>query len=609
MVRCLALLLVGLITGCGSDDGGAGGTGPAPPEPDPCAESETHLATGACELIGVPPEACSEGFEPDGMLGCRPLLPTEPCPLGQMAIPGETACRPVAPCGSGKWGDIPVEPSTQYVDQAYTGTDPDGSPDHPWRRIGDGVDAAAADAIVAIAAGSYEEYLNIQLKAVRLWAVCPAEVEVVAPPSEPRVMLLAGSVGMEVRDIAFRSPVGGVVVSDVTDVLFDRVWIHDVADRGLTVESTFAPAAVTLRRSLIERVVQHGVFVQGSELTVEESVVRDVAISQDGSDGYAVNIVMDGDGLRSEVVVRRSLFERVDDAAVLSFGCGLEIDGSVVRDAGLGHEGRGSLVVFQSEEDFAVGANGSVRGSYLAAGLGAGIFVSGSEVMVSDTTVEAIGPEPDSVTPRVIGAQSNSAYALRSSLTVERSTLRHEVGMGMFVGGTDAIIDHTLIEGDPNGATDLGMGMAVIAPLPFLETSVSLRSSALRYSREFGLGAYGATVLVDQSVVEDVAVTPMGTYGDGILVRGYADAPGQVDLDGSRVANASRAGLAAFDAAMSLRDTDVLCTSIALNGESLVAEFAFSDLGGNLCACDELVTQCQVLSTGIQPPEPPPFAP
>ncbi|RLB65054.1 MAG: hypothetical protein DRI90_02990 [Deltaproteobacteria bacterium] len=69
-----------------------------------------------------------------------------------------------------------------------------------------------------------EEYLNTQLKAVRLWAVCPAEVEVVAPPSEPRVMLLAGSVGMEVRDIAFRSPVGGIVVSDVTDVLCDGHW-------------------------------------------------------------------------------------------------------------------------------------------------------------------------------------------------------------------------------------------------------------------------------------------------------------------------------------------------------------------------------------------------
>ena len=60
---------------------------------------------------------------------------------------------------------------------------------------------------------------------------------------------------------------------------------------------------------------------------------------------------------------------------------------------------------------------------------------------------------------------------------------------------------------------------------------------------------------------------------------------------------------------MSLRDTEVLCTSIALNGESHVAEFAFSDLGGNLCACDELVAQCQVLSTGLVPPEPPPFAP
>src|SRR5690349_3224518 len=87
----------------------------------PCAPGEAQLEDGTCQKAGIPPDACGEGFMPDGNDGCEAILPDEPCPKGLMAVPGMTQCEEVAPCGSGTWGDIPVEPSTQYVDQSYTG--------------------------------------------------------------------------------------------------------------------------------------------------------------------------------------------------------------------------------------------------------------------------------------------------------------------------------------------------------------------------------------------------------------------------------------------------------------------------------------------------------
>src|SRR5690242_5980874 len=65
---------------------------------------------------GIPAGGCARGFEHDGIDTCQPILPASTCPAGRMAIPGEPACREVAPCGPGTYGDIPVDDATQFVD-------------------------------------------------------------------------------------------------------------------------------------------------------------------------------------------------------------------------------------------------------------------------------------------------------------------------------------------------------------------------------------------------------------------------------------------------------------------------------------------------------------
>src|SRR5262245_59309187 len=165
----------------------------------PCPPGELAV-NGSCQPAGVPPSACGKGFMPDGKQGCEPILPAAPCPAGQMAIPGETTCHEVAPCGQGTWGTIPVDADTQFVDKAYAGGGSDGTQAKPWTTIQEGIAAAKPGAIVAVAAGKYAEDLFIQGKAVRLVGRCPAMVEVSGTSSAIQVLDQAAG-GTEIRDL------------------------------------------------------------------------------------------------------------------------------------------------------------------------------------------------------------------------------------------------------------------------------------------------------------------------------------------------------------------------------------------------------------------------
>lgn len=189
MVRCCLFVIALLVAGCSSADGppdiGLPDAGPPDAGPQPCAAGELArddgtcqpaglppemrcppgelpLDNGTCQKAGVPPSDCAAGFLPDGKDGCEPILPPNPCAVGEMAIPGDTECHEVAPCGSDTWGDIPVEANTQFVDQAYSGGNSNGTQADPWITIQEAVDAAAPGAIVAVAAGSYEQDVWIQ---------------------------------------------------------------------------------------------------------------------------------------------------------------------------------------------------------------------------------------------------------------------------------------------------------------------------------------------------------------------------------------------------------------------------------------------------------------
>src|SRR5262245_51940869 len=101
IVRCTAPLI--LVLGCSSGSVADAVSPPSPASPG-CVAGQTKADDGTCLDAGVPASECGAGFRSDDAGGCSPVLPNGPCPQGQMAVPGETQCRDVAPCEPGTWG-------------------------------------------------------------------------------------------------------------------------------------------------------------------------------------------------------------------------------------------------------------------------------------------------------------------------------------------------------------------------------------------------------------------------------------------------------------------------------------------------------------------------
>ena len=146
-----------VLGGCGSSaaPSGSGGHDSGAPDAGGCVPGELADGTGACRAAGVGVGECGDGFENDDAGGCVAVLPEAACAKGAVALPGESACRPIATCPDGAWGDIPVNTPTQFVDHAFVGTS-DGSEAGPWKTIGEAYVAAEPGATIAIAAGTYD---------------------------------------------------------------------------------------------------------------------------------------------------------------------------------------------------------------------------------------------------------------------------------------------------------------------------------------------------------------------------------------------------------------------------------------------------------------------
>src|SRR5262249_13528515 len=136
--RRTAILLAAAVAGCSGEDGSVAAASSA--NGSSGGDAGTCL-DGACTDVGVPADGCATGFEHDDAHGCRPILPATDCGSGTLALPGETACHDVAPCGQGRWGSIPVDATTQYVDASYAASDSDGTSERPWRTISAGITA------------------------------------------------------------------------------------------------------------------------------------------------------------------------------------------------------------------------------------------------------------------------------------------------------------------------------------------------------------------------------------------------------------------------------------------------------------------------------------
>jgi nitrous oxidase accessory protein NosD len=672
-LTCVAWLacLLSAPSSCGPDEAKEGGEGGGATQAA-CVAGELTLADGSCQPAGVPPDQCGEGFEAvDG--GCTPIFPADRCPEGLTASLGESQCREIMPCGAGHWGDIPIEPGAHYVDLSYTGGDSDGSEQRPWTTVGEAVAAAQPGALVAIAAGTYAEDLVVQGSAVRLWGVCPAQTEIAGTGQEPAtVFIRSGADGTEIHGLSITGGRAGVIISGSANVVVQRLRVHDTGGIGVDIEDILGPTSATVTGSLIEGAQSVGLFVVGATVTVEDNVLRGTMPTSELSRGRGIEVGDNPDTQRrATVTVLDSVVDQSHDSGVFVAGSDVTIEGSLVRatlpKASDGSSGRGLTI--QSNSTTLARANVVIRGSVVELNHDAGVHVSGSDATIeattlrgtlsrqadqtrgvglviqqdfsgaranvalraslvernhlagvsvigADATVEAAlvrfnlpsGAEPQ--TGRGIDGAINAATGERSNLILRASRVEQNHQVGVFISGSDAIVEDTLVIGTlPDQLLQrYGRGIEVANDLIHFErATAAIARSRVEQCHDLGIAAWTSDVTIEGSVLLDtLSRASDSTFGDGLLV---ADG-GWVHVVDSSIASSDRGGLSVFGSTAILSSTTFDCNAIDINlepfinSQAVVTEGSLEDGGGNVCGCAGSTVECKALSTGLTPPQP-----
>lgn len=591
----------------------------APPASGPdagitCVETEVPTA-GGCTKPGVPADGCATGFVHDAKGGCVPTLPSAECPKGQLAIPGETACHEIAPCGAAPWGTIPAEADTIYVDAAYTGGASDGSRDKPFVAIAPAIAAAPIGKrpIVAIAAGTYAASVKVT-RPVRLHGRCPSMVEIRGDTTAALELTAAA----EVHGVALTGGSFGILAYDVEGVVIDATWIHDVAERGIDVEAPRRPANATVTNVLIEHAARAGIVALGAKITVERSVVR--ATDKIGTAGFGVLAQADPTKKAgAEIVLRRSLVQNSHEGGVAATGSRIEVEGSVVLDTHAPSATKpGPAVVAQVEPTSKLAGTLVVRTSLLSRAEGVAAAVIGSSLTLDRVTIRDVLSTSRKTFGVGVEATKRARAAISDSL-IERSRTA-----GINVVGSDVTIERTalrnILEQESDGA--FGVGLAIAADAARSEpASAILREVAIEHARTFGIMAHGAKLELSSIALRDIATQKSDArFGDGLtlsaletaLGNGESAIPSEATLEYAFVKGAARASINVLGSSLALRTSRLSCGAFDLEvsrwfstfgGGRVERDFTLDDRGDNVCGC-ERTAPCRAQTNSLEPAAP-----
>ena len=596
----VAITQLSLITGCGGNE-----TSPTPPPGSggPCPPGELALEDGSCLVAGVPPDACAEGFVADGLGGCTAVLPADLCGPGLMALPGETTCRPIADCGSGQWGNLPVDGQTQYVDGAYQGSS-DGTAERPWSTIQNAIDAAPPGGMVAVAAGQYVEGVRIEEKPVALWGRCPELVQLsyLEDSSALRIDGTAVS-GSSVHQLAVAGLGYGVSIRGTEDVVLERLWIHHSERSALALVGTEGPITATLRSSLLATNGRSAVIADGPQTTliIEQSVVRE---------GVATGALQDGVGVTSQrgahVSVTGSVIEHNQWVGIQGVGGHLDVVDSVIRfthPLPSGEAGIGILVYYDEGTSPAL----TVVGSELAGNTRAGIAVEGGTLEMDLTTVRDTAPEGiNQGFGSGVELAEDYGDGVLSSGAIRQSHIRGSEVMGVYVANSEVAIELTEIRDTTAGGLGYraGRGLQLQNDRPELLTS-SVHALALRHNQEVGIMVAGPVqVEITNTLIEDTPAREE-ILGDGLVVVWQPGGSAAATVQRCRIATSARAAIHTHGGTIALQDSSMECSPLYLNSQDAESVAGvLNDNGGNLCGCGTELGECQVTSTEIEPPQP-----
>jgi len=667
----LTLLGAALAIAAGCGGGGGAGTGGKGPAPDGgttgCEPGEATDDAGGCVRAGVPENGCAPGFTSKDD-ACVAVLPDAPCPAGQMAVPGEAGCRDVAACAPGTWGDIPVDASTVYVDAAYAGGNSDGSQAHPYTTIAQAIAAAKSGGLVAIAQGAYVEDLPAINKKLRIWGRCPSlvSIEASASPSVYGALHFGPAAGgSEAHGLALLGASDGVFVENTAGLVLDQLWIHGTAQRGLEADDTTGKTSVTLSRSLIEGSGELGVFAYAADVTLDASVVRSTHTLGDPQDVEGIAALTDGKR-QATVTIKGSVIEDNEHDGILAHGSSVTLTGSVVRATKAAKDKTGGVGIWaeSAPESGNMRSTLTIAGSVVEKNRLAGIQLTASDLQMDTSVVRDTDAQPSdnaggyglqtsnpggskgratavihaSVFERNRGAgivlyasdgtvessvlrdnlplvskyfgfglAANYAVKARSTVTIRASRVERNTLGGLFIVGSDATIEATVVRDTLPGALDQKGGRGIVMQPEFdsgSRANGTIKGCLVENNIEIGIfvGASDATI-ADTIVRGTLARAADGLLGDGLCV--FTDGPpATATVDRSRIEGNARAGVLDYSGDITVSDSTLECNDIHLDGETGagLAAFQFHASGKNACGCKGASASCVVATTMAVPP-------
>jgi hypothetical protein len=533
--------------------------GPAcAPTFDACGETAIAKLGGGCEPAGV--TACAAGFVAEAG-GCRATLPATPCEPGAIALPGMSACEAIAPCGE-------VAGATLFVDA--TGVFGDGSRAKPFARINEAIAAASPGAVIAVAAGTYDEDVTID-KAVRIVGSCPTAVTIrgVLAGEDRGAVVITASASLE--RVSVTGPAAGVVVTGAKGVVIDSTRVF-AALNGIRIRKG---ADAIVRRTVVDGARQFGIVVSGAVGRVERSHVHG---TKEEIVSIGVRVNPDPVSLApGEVIVVGSLLEKNEYANAEAVSSKMTIEGSVLRDGvpvagkyGVGVMAARNMTVKQP-------ADLTVRGSIVEGNSYIGIVATDSKLLVEGSVIRNTKLEAkDKKYGRGIVVQGNvTAVEARVSGSVIEAN--QETGIDVNGDAKMVVTGSIVRDTKANGETGTGVfGEVLNGKAPALEIDRSLftgnakagvisagmltvRASRFSHNKIFSLVTRGGAATVSASLFEDTSADANGLNGHGLLA--IVDKTRILDpaltVEDTAVRRARKAGIAMFGGKLTIARSSV----------------------------------------------------
>lgn len=554
---------------------GADGCEPILPEGECAVGTRAEIGNATCVPVG--PQTCPSGFEKhETGWGCRPIMPAAACEGATRDALGSKTCVPIGDCNA----PFPPASATVFVDASFT----DGQVDATHvKTITAGIAAAAANATIAVAPGTYAENVEVT-KNVTLAGKCAAEVIIDAPITDAGINV--DGVKATVKGLTVRGGSPGVAVVNVTgavvieDALLDanvragidvfeeakvdakRVVIRNTtpaSDTSIT-NGIFADvvSVVTFADGAIVHAADAGIGMTGeSKITFTRSIVRDTVPRPDG---------VGGSGARG---FERGRIELVESAIVASRGTGvivgkskaaLKMERSSIVDTKLDLRAGEGIAFPISASD---GATVDVNESTLADNPSIGLFITkpGTKATIKTTAVVHTYAAGELGAGVGLGAKDGAVVDVEDSVF-------HDAAFAALQSdgaGTKLTVSRTLVASlKPSTKTFKAPEIHGGSALTVIRgASTSLTSCTIDRALELAIAVAsdGSSLLVDRTFVTRTRANEQGLFGHAILaVEG-----GAVVVERSAVDDNPGAGIAVSNASGVVRRTSVRRNAIGVH--------------------------------------------